>query len=446
MHAIVELNNTHVNWLLGHVFGPAPGSTAIIMKNVRKAMGLLALLVWLLATGCVGLAVDVIRAAPDDDPPAADPVPAVTEVSPQPVRRVTIRAVEGEVTLYADGDAPRAAEVGAELTPGDELYTGPESRAVLELDDGTVMVVSENASLTVIDLEGTSGRPISRFLMRIGEVFAARDGTLPDGSAFEILTPHSVAAIRGSAMRVTARPAVMRMACLEGHCYAGSLDEQVSVSGGESVTVDERDGISVAGLTENDLAAWREAAEALRRAGLSVETRGIPERLTPAPTATSTSIPPTATPDIAAPMPAPSEASDGGGTGAAAPVNSGSTPGGEHSSQTSGSRAEASAGQQQPPGQAAPPSGDGGSTTADPPVQPPVDPPADPPAAPLDPPGVGDEGASSQSSPPVDPPPAEPPPDQGGSDSNAPGNSGNTPGGQHSSQAPGQHKGKNKNN
>ena len=33
------------------------------MKNVRKAMGLLALLVWLL-TGCVGLAVDVIRAAP----------------------------------------------------------------------------------------------------------------------------------------------------------------------------------------------------------------------------------------------------------------------------------------------------------------------------------------------------------------------------------------------
>ena len=283
----------------------------------------------------------------------------MTEVSPQPVRRVTIRAVEGEVTLYADGDAPRAAEVGAELTPGDELYTGPESRAVLELDDGTVMVVSENASLTVIDLEGTSGRPISRFLMRIGEVFAARDGTLPDGSAFEILTPHSVAAIRGSAMRVTARPAVMRMACLEGHCYAGSLDEQVSVSGGESVTVDERDGISVAGLTENDLAAWREAAEALRRAGLSVGTRGIPERLTPAPTATSTSIPPTATPDIAAPMPAPSEASDGRRR-RCAPVNSGSArrralqpdlwqPGG------------GVGGQQQPPGQATPPSGDGGN-------------------------------------------------------------------------------------
>src|SRR5690606_35807715 len=298
------------------------------------------------------------------------------------------------------------------------------------------------ASLTVIDLEGTSGRPISRFLMRIGEVFAARDGTLPDGSAFEILTPHSVAAIRGSAMRVTARPAVMRMACLEGHCYAGSPDEQVSVSGGESVTVNERGGITVAGLTESDLAAWREAAKALRRAGLSVGTDGIPDPLTPAPTAASTSIPPTATPETAAPTPAPSEANDGGGTGAAAPGNSGSTPGGEHSSQTSGSRAEASADQQQPPGQAAPPPDDGGSEPANPPAQPPVNPPADPPAASPGPPGMGDEGASGQ-------PPAqavEPPPDQGGPGSNAPGNSGNTPGGQHSSQAPGQNKDKNKNN
>lgn len=318
------------------------------------------------------------EAAPTSTPPAA------AEAEGDMARLVTIQLAEGEVMLRrAEADTPSAARVGDRLNPGDELTTGPDGRALLELDEGTLMAVSENSTLTLDTLEGTSRNPVTRFLLRLGEIFAGRKGELPDGSSFEVLTPHSIAAIRGSAMRVTVTGEAdpVRMACMEGHCYAGPEGGTVDVVGGQTVVTRVGGYWSLKGLYQADYEAWREAFELIERAGLELDiepaasfygpvrapsgsdtfqtnTPGAAELSDGSPVGLpnepgdGTTVTPDNGHDAASPGDDSGDTSDLGETsGVSAPGSSGETPGSDHSIDAPGDWADTPANGNPPPGQ-----------------------------------------------------------------------------------------------
>lgn len=288
---------------------------------------------------------------------------SATPRAPEPARSVTIRTVEGEVSLQrSESDAAQAAAAGDELSPGDTIITGPESEALLELDDGTLMAVFENSTLTLDTLDGTPRSAVTRFLLSIGDIFAGREGRLPDGAAFEILAPHSVAAIRGSAMRVvvTGPAEPVRMACLEGHCYAQEQGEPVDVVGGQAVTMRIGGYWALGGLWQTDLAAWDAAFELIEQAGLELNIEPVTSLPSSASLtgedangvlvilpASSGHAPGSDADDQAAAPPSSEESSSSGD----APGGASDTPGGEQAAAAPGEWADTPAGGAPPPGQ-----------------------------------------------------------------------------------------------
>src|SRR5262245_52620639 len=88
-------------------------------------------------------------------------------------RSLTIVSAQGKVDAKTAGQTDfSAASAKQTLGVGDEVRTGPNGRAVLQLDDGTQMVLGSNSSFQVEALDGTTADPISKFLLNIGQLFA----------------------------------------------------------------------------------------------------------------------------------------------------------------------------------------------------------------------------------------------------------------------------------
>jgi hypothetical protein len=186
-------------------------------------------------------------------------------------RSVTIRHVEGSVTVVdAATGQPRAAQVGDQIVPGTEIKTMPDSRAVLDTDDQTAIVVSADSSLKLDELMGDTDMPITRFFLGTGEAFAFKGETLPEGAIFEFRTPQGRAGIRGSSIGVSSH-ADMLVLCLEGSCSSGNTgDSETLLSGGQKVGVDQAGNLgNVEPLSEEDIAAAQAALALAQSVGLA---------------------------------------------------------------------------------------------------------------------------------------------------------------------------------
>lgn len=89
-------------------------------------------------------------------------------------RAAAMATVErGSVSVSIDGASPQRAENGMKLYPGDRLVTGPGSRAVLSLFDGTFIRMDENADMALRESE--KGREVSTITLELttGRVWAS---------------------------------------------------------------------------------------------------------------------------------------------------------------------------------------------------------------------------------------------------------------------------------
>jgi hypothetical protein len=107
----------------------------------------------------------------------------------------------GEVeTRVGDGEW-KAAQLNVELSEGDAVHTGSESRAELTLPDGSVVRVDENSELAVSELAGGADDQKAGAALGFGRMWARVRGVMGAGS-FTAETPTAVAAIRGTVFRV----------------------------------------------------------------------------------------------------------------------------------------------------------------------------------------------------------------------------------------------------
>jgi hypothetical protein len=122
---------------------------------------------------------------------------------------------------------------------GDELRTGSGATVMLELPDGSYMVVSENSTLTIQDF--WNGDLKSLVDVMIGKVrfYIQRLGGRPN--PYRVTTPTALIAVRGTIFEVTVDEAqIAEVRCLEGRVAVettGLSDREVILDAGRKTLV-----------------------------------------------------------------------------------------------------------------------------------------------------------------------------------------------------------------
>ncbi|MBI3538385.1 MAG: FecR domain-containing protein [Chloroflexi bacterium] len=115
------------------------------------------------------------------------------------------------------------ASLGLSLKTNAQVRTGVVSKVRLDFSEGSIVRLSENTLLTVEEIAGSDGDPISRFQLTLGKIWVS-----VFNRTFQLDTPAGVATVRGSfAIFEVVRdnpndPNSVKLItdCLEGECTA----------------------------------------------------------------------------------------------------------------------------------------------------------------------------------------------------------------------------------
>jgi LysM repeat protein len=174
--------------------------------------------------------------------------------SPTAVGDAARSATLSEVVNIVEGHAAEAGEfapvaVGFVAGAGGAVRTGADSRARLDLNDGTILRLAPLSSFTLQGLPASNDAdPLTQLQLVIGKLWVNLTG-----GAVEVETPIGVATVRGSFAvfeYIDGDPAdltddILIVSCLEGNCSAtnatvsetlGNLEQVILSNGGTTVT------------------------------------------------------------------------------------------------------------------------------------------------------------------------------------------------------------------
>ncbi len=134
--------------------------------------------------------------------------PPLPPVPPENAGRVEARLtyLEGSVSFTRD-KARLPAELDMALLPGDTVETGKDAQAEVTFDDSSTLDLDPETRFGISELakDSASGQRTVRTSLLSGEL-QARIAKLAQNSTFEIESPTSVAAVRGTEFIVAYRP------------------------------------------------------------------------------------------------------------------------------------------------------------------------------------------------------------------------------------------------
>src|SRR2546425_2528802 len=123
---------------------------------------------------------------------------------------------------------------GRIIQVGDEVHTGPAAQLILEVPDGSYMVISENSKLIVEDFWSGNLRSLMNLMVGKVRFYVQRLGGRPN--PYRVTTPTALIAVRGTIFEIAIDEAqIAEVRCLEG---------RVAV---EAVGLPDREVILVAG-------------------------------------------------------------------------------------------------------------------------------------------------------------------------------------------------------
>ena len=122
---------------------------------------------------------------------------------------------------------------------GDEVRTGPGGTLILEVPDGSYMVVSENTTLTIEDFWSGSFKNLVNLMMGKVRFYVQRLGGKPN--PYRVTTPTALIAVRGTTFEVTIDEAqAVEVRCIEGRIAVESVglaDREVILETGRKTLV-----------------------------------------------------------------------------------------------------------------------------------------------------------------------------------------------------------------
>ncbi len=133
-------------------------------------------------------------------PPAAKMAPASHEgsglaPSPLPIGTAAVGEVKGEVVIHAsDGSAVRVLR-GQQLAPGTIIETGKKSSIILELSDGSQVLVKPHSQVSLSNPQNSETQYLR---MLIGKIIMKVQKRLGNAPSFRMGTPTAVITVRGT--------------------------------------------------------------------------------------------------------------------------------------------------------------------------------------------------------------------------------------------------------
>lgn len=116
-------------------------------------------------------------------------------------RLIQIYQLEGTATIEREGIGPMDAVENLYLNSGDRICVGDGSSMRLKLDNDKYISVEENTSLTIV-AEGTAEDSRTSIHVEQGAIISELQNKLNDNSSYDVITPNSVMAVRGTVFRV----------------------------------------------------------------------------------------------------------------------------------------------------------------------------------------------------------------------------------------------------
>ena len=127
-----------------------------------------------------------------------------------------VSSLAGTVELRAaSGQSFRPLTVSQPVQVGDEVRTGRDAQLILEVPDGSYMVVSENSRLIVEDFWSGDLRSLMNLMVGKVRFYIQRLGGRPN--PYRVTTPTALIAVRGTTFDVIVDEAqIAEVRCLEG--------------------------------------------------------------------------------------------------------------------------------------------------------------------------------------------------------------------------------------
>ena len=116
-------------------------------------------------------------------------------------RSIQIYDLKGSATISRDGVGYMKASEKLFLQSGDKVSVDADSSMRLKLDDDKYIMVEENSVLSM-EAEGTKEDSKTRIALEKGAVTSEIQNKLNSKSSYEVSTPNSVMAVRGTVFRV----------------------------------------------------------------------------------------------------------------------------------------------------------------------------------------------------------------------------------------------------
>jgi hypothetical protein len=121
---------------------------------------------------------------------------------------------------------------------GDEIRTGPGGTLMLELADGSYMVVSENSTLTIQEFWTPNLHNLVKLVMGKVRFYIQRLGGKPN--PYSVQTPTALIAVRGTTFEVTVEDVNTIVTCIEGRVAVETIgypDREVILETGSHTLV-----------------------------------------------------------------------------------------------------------------------------------------------------------------------------------------------------------------
>ncbi|MBI2977216.1 MAG: FecR domain-containing protein, partial [Chloroflexi bacterium] len=199
-------------------------------------------------------------------------------------RSATVKELTNQVFTRANvAAAEQSAALGQVISVGGSVRTLDNSKARIDLTEGTIVRLAPLTSFTVSALNKDAVNPLTQLQLLFGKIWI-----ILKGGTMDVQTPVGVASVRGSFMSVAYNAALQQtiITCLEGLCNVLFNNVQLPMTDAEQITIPFPG--RVGGIDPFEILDWL----ANNPESEAVVPTNTPTFLPPPATATNTPVPP----------------------------------------------------------------------------------------------------------------------------------------------------------
>lgn len=167
-------------------------------------------------------------------------------------RSIMVYQVDGDATITRERVGEMDAYENLMLQSGDSVAVASDSSMRLKLDDDKYLLAEQNTLMNIV-ADGNDENAKTYIDLQKGSVTSEIQNKLKDGASYEVNTPNSIMAVRGTIFRVEVEPkengdTETKLTVFQGTVGVKRvlpdgtiLDTEVKVDAGKELTVDETD-------------------------------------------------------------------------------------------------------------------------------------------------------------------------------------------------------------